>query len=131
MQVVHRYGIFNGRHAQLVGDPESGSASNAATSQPDSKTSYVMVTTVFVTRMRRAAHLAGEKDQGLVEQPALPEISNQTRNGLIGNQGVFLMTFLQLSMLIPASNRQTHGIGGDLYKAGRRRVGQGDCAAWE
>ena len=76
-----------------------------------------MVPPMPVTGMGRTTHLAGAENQGFVEQAPLLEISNQACDGLIGHQGIFLVTFFQLFVLIPGSDRFVEGIGCDLDKA--------------
>src|SRR5688500_10739414 len=93
-------------HAQLVGRAVDRAPFDAAAGQPDREALGMMVAAVAPGGMRRATELAGPDDQCPVKEAAGLEVLDQPGDRLIGVEGVFLVTLLQVAMLVPRAVRR-------------------------
>src|SRR5688572_659965 len=102
MQVVNVDLVPGGVEPELVGLAESDAWFDPAAGQPDGKTIRMMVAAVVAALDHRGApELAPPNDQGIVEQPALLEVFNERRAGLIGVLAIFGDVFDQRAVLVP------------------------------
>ena len=88
VQVVDVDGLLDGRVAELVGGAVDLAALDAAAGEPDRKAPVVVVAAHARLAAReldgrRAAELAAADHQRLLEQPALLEVGQQRRDGLV------------------------------------------------
>ena len=95
--------VLDGVHAHLVGGAVDGAAADAAAGQPDGEAVGMVVAAVAAGGVRRPAELAGPHDQRLVQQAPRLQVLDQAGDGLIGVEGVLLVPFLQVAVLVPGA----------------------------
>ena len=88
MQVVDVDLVLGDVEAELVGLAEGDAGLDAAAGQPHREGVRMMVAAVrSALHHRRAAELAAPDDERVVEQPALLQVLDQRRAGLVGVAG--------------------------------------------
>jgi len=102
MQVVDINFVLDGVIAELIGGSVSDTSPNTSSCQPDGKAIRVMVSSITSLGHGGAAEFAGPEHQRGLEQSPLFEVSQQTRDGLIDRNRVIFVTFLEVTVLIPA-----------------------------
>src|SRR4051794_10159385 len=75
--VVKRRDLFDGVVAEIVSGAIGSAAAHAAAGHPGAEAGGIVVASIAALRKGRAAKLAGEKDERVLEQAALLEIGHE------------------------------------------------------
>ena len=95
--------VFDGVVTGFAGGSIDETGFGASAGHPDGEAEGVVVPAVAVAGVGRAAEFAGPDDERFVEEAAGFEVLDEGGDGLIGDQGVGLVSFFQLVVLIPGS----------------------------
>jgi hypothetical protein len=120
VDVVNGDRVLGDRFAEVVGRSVRHAFPDAAAGQKDRVAVDVVIAAVPARAVRRASHFAGPHHECLVQQPALPEIANQRRDGLFGDAGVLLVIRLECPVLVPGGVVAVEAGAGDLDEAHSR-----------
>ena len=113
MQVAHGVGVLDDAVAVLVGAAVDEALLEAAAGEPEAEAVGVVVAAVGPLHERGAAELAGEDDQGLVEQAAGAQVPDEGGDRLVDGERVGGVPLLQLRVLVPRVGGLAHAVGAD------------------
>ena len=95
MRILHRM------EAQFIGRSMDDASPDASPRHPDAETERVMIPSIGSLGTRRPAELGREDDNGIVEEPALLQILEESCCRTIDLQGQLAVVFPEFGMLIP------------------------------
>ena len=84
VQVMHMDRVLNGSQTDGIGRSVSQAAAHARSRQPDGIAPGIVIASLTLFAHRHPSELATPDHQRVVEQPALPQIAQQTGDRLIG-----------------------------------------------
>ena len=102
VEVAVVVGVLDRAVADVVGGAMHEAALDAAAGEPRGVALGVVVSAGGVLGPRRAPEFAGPNDQGVIEHPALFEVSDESRNGPVGGAAERLMG-LHVAVGIPSA----------------------------
>jgi len=86
MQITNVNTVLDHVEAEVVRSAKSHARSHSSTGKPDGEGVWMMIATIATTALHhgRASEFAAPDDKGVVEQPTLLEILDETGSGLVG-----------------------------------------------
>src|SRR5688500_18627751 len=102
IEVVHMDRVLNDIETEFIGLTVHVTCLETAPRNPNAEATIVMVAAVIPSLHHgSAAEFTTTDYQGIFEQPALPEIPNECRAGLIRIEGILFHILRQVAVLIP------------------------------